>query len=85
VGSTFRNPPGDYAGRLIEAAGLKGARVGGVAVSDLHANFLINRGGAGAAQAANVLALIQQIQQTVQARFGVQLEPEVQLVGEWPA
>jgi UDP-N-acetylmuramate dehydrogenase len=46
---------------------------------------LINRGGAGAAQAADVLALIQQIQQTVQARFGVQLEPEVQLVGEWPA
>ena len=84
AGSTFRNPPGDYAGRLIEAAGLKGAQVGGIEVSALHANFLINRGGVGAARAADVLALVQQIQQTVQARFGVQLEPEVQLVGEWP-
>jgi UDP-N-acetylmuramate dehydrogenase len=84
VGSTFRNPPGDYAGRLIEAAGLKGTRAGGVEVSELHANFLINRGGVGAAQAADVLALMQQIQQTVQERFGVHLEPEVQLVGEWP-
>ena len=84
VGSTFRNPPGDYAGRLIEAAGLKGTRVGGVEVSELHANFLINRGGAGAARAADVLALMRRIQQTVEDRFGVRLEPEVQLVGEWP-
>ncbi len=84
VGSTFRNPPGDYAGRLIEASGLKGTRVGGIEVSELHANFLINRGGAGAASAAAVLELMQQIQRTVQQRFGVQLEPEVQLVGEWP-
>jgi UDP-N-acetylmuramate dehydrogenase len=84
VGSTFRNPPGDYAGRLIEAAGLKGVQVGGVEVSAVHANFLINRGGVGAAQAADVLALMQQIQAAVAARFGVLLEPEVQLVGEWP-
>ncbi len=84
VGSTFRNPPGDYAGRLIEAAGLKGARVGGVEVSEQHANFLINRGGVGGAQAADVLALLRQIQQVVEDRFGVRLEPEVQLVGEWP-
>lgn len=84
IGSTFRNPPGDFAGRLIEAAGLKGARAGGVEVSELHANFLINRGGVGGAQAADVLALMQKIQAAVQARFGVQLEPEVQLVGEWP-
>lgn len=85
VGSTFRNPPGDYAGRLIEAAGLKGARIGGVAVSELHANFLVNRGGGGGAHAADVLALMQLIQAEVQARFGVLLESEVQLVGEWPA
>ena len=84
VGSTFRNPPGDYAGRLIEAAGLKGTRVGGIEVSDVHANFLINRGGVGAASAAAVLQLMHRIQQTVQDRFGVHLEPEVQLVGDWP-
>ena len=84
IGSTFRNPPGDYAGRLIEAAGLKGAHVGGAEVSALHANFLVNRGGVGAAAAADVLALMQEIQRTVQERFGVHLEPEVQLVGEWP-
>ena len=58
--------------------------MGGVEVSELHANFLINRGGVGAASAADVLALMRRIQQTVQDRFGVQLEPEVQLVGEWP-
>ena len=84
IGSTFRNPPGDYAGRLIEAAGLKGTRAGGVEVSELHANFLINRGGVGSAQASDVLALMQQIQHVVEDRFGVRLEPEVQLVGEWP-
>lgn len=84
VGSTFRNPPGDFAGRLIEAAGLKGWRSGGVEVSELHANFLVNRGGVGAARAADVLALMRVIQEAVQARFGVLLEPEVQLVGEWP-
>lgn len=84
VGSTFRNPPGDYAGRLIEAAGLKGTRVDGIEVSELHANFLINRGGAAASSAAAVLELMQRIQRTVQQRFGVQLKPEVQLVGEWP-
>jgi UDP-N-acetylmuramate dehydrogenase len=83
VGSTFRNPPGDFAGRLIEAAGLKGTRHGGVEVSELHANFLINRGGVGTASAGDVLALMRKVQQTVQERFGVHLEPEVQLVGEW--
>jgi UDP-N-acetylmuramate dehydrogenase len=83
VGSTFKNPPGDYAGRLIEAAGLKGRQVGGAEVSTQHANFILNRGGAGAARAADVLALMQLVQQTVYDHFGVQLEPEVQLVGEW--
>lgn len=83
MGSTFVNPPDDYAGRLIEAAGLKGTRVGGVEVSDLHANFIVNRGGVGSATAADVMRLIQVVQTTVQDRFGITLEPEVQLVGEW--
>lgn len=83
MGSTFVNPPGDYAGRLIELAGLKGARAGGVEVSSLHANFLINPGGVGAATAGDVLRLMEMIQTTVAARCGVALEPEVQLVGEW--
>jgi UDP-N-acetylmuramate dehydrogenase len=83
VGSTFRNPPGDYAGRLIEAAGLKGVRAGGVEVSALHANFLINPGGVGGATANDVQTLMHKVQAAVEARFGVRLEPEVQLVGEW--
>jgi UDP-N-acetylmuramate dehydrogenase len=83
VGSTFVNPPGDYAGRLIEAAGLKGARVGGVQVSELHANFLVNPGGVGAATAADMMRLIELVQSTVRRRFGVELELEVQRVGEW--
>jgi UDP-N-acetylmuramate dehydrogenase len=83
LGSIFVNPPGDFAGRLIEVAGLKGVRHGGMAVSQLHANFLINPGGVGAATAADVLALISLIQEKVLAASGVQLTPEVQLVGEW--
>jgi UDP-N-acetylmuramate dehydrogenase len=83
LGSTFVNPPGDYAGRLIEAAALKGVRVGGAEVSELHANFIINRGGVGRATAADVLGLIRLVQQTVHQQSGVWLEPEVQLVGAW--
>jgi UDP-N-acetylmuramate dehydrogenase len=83
LGSTFVNPPGDYAGRLIEAAGLKGAAVGGVQVSRQHANFLINPGGVGAATAADVLALIKYVQQVVENHSGVRLTPEVQFVGDW--
>jgi len=83
LGSTFVNPPGDYAGRLIEAAGLKGATVGGVQVSRTHANFLINPGGVGSATAADVMGLIEHVQQVVAARCGVQLTPEVQCVGAW--
>ncbi len=83
LGSTFVNPPGDFAGRLIEQAGLKGARVGGVQVSDLHANFLVNPGGAGAATAADFIALVRHIQTVVRQVYGVQLEPEIQLAGEW--
>lgn len=83
LGSTFVNPPGDHAGRLIELAGLKGRRVGGVEVSTLHANFIVNPGGVGKATAAEVVTLIQEIQTTVEQRFGVRLTPEVQFVGEW--
>lgn len=79
AGSVFRNPPGDHAGRLIEASGLKGYRVGDAEVSTQHANFIINRG---RATAADVLALIDHIVQTVQERFGVRLKTEVQVVGE---
>ena len=83
LGSTFVNPPSDYAGRLIEAAGLKGAAVGGIQVSRQHANFLINPGGVGSATAADVVGLIKHVQQVVAAHFGVQLTPEVQFVGDW--
>ncbi len=79
VGSIFRNPDGDYAGRLIEAAGLKGARVGDAEVSTVHANFIINRG---RARAADVLALMQLVQARVREAFGVELEPEIMVIGE---
>jgi len=79
AGSVFRNPPGDYAARLIEAAGLKGYRSGGAAVSDVHANFIVNTG---QATAEDVLTLMEHIQRTVKARFGVELVPEVLVVGE---
>lgn len=84
LGSTFVNPPGDHAGRLIEQAGLKGTRVGGVEVSALHANFIINPGGVGKATAQDVVNLIELIQSTVEQRFSVHLVPEVQFIGEWP-
>jgi UDP-N-acetylmuramate dehydrogenase len=79
-GSVFRNPPGDSAGRLVEAAGLKGAGEGRAAVSTQHANFIVNTGGA---TAADVDRLIRRIQRTVADRFGVELEPEVERVGRW--
>lgn len=79
AGSVFRNPPGDHAGRLIEAAGLKGYTYGGAQISELHANFIVNRGGA---SAADVLTLMDHVQQTVKRKFGVDLHPEVLVVGE---
>ncbi|WP_019005185.1 UDP-N-acetylmuramate dehydrogenase [Cohnella laeviribosi] len=79
AGSVFRNPPNDYSARLIEAAGLKGARVGGAEVSLLHANFIVNLGGA---TAEDVLTLMHRIQSTVEERFGIRLVPEVLLMGE---
>ena len=81
MGSMFKNPPGDYAGRLIEAAGLKGASVGDAEISTLHANFFINKGNA---TANEILALMYLARTTVAAKFGVWLEPEIVLVGDWP-
>ena len=78
-GSVFRNPPGDFAGRLIEAAGLKGAREGGAEISALHANFIVNRGGA---TACDVLSLIERARTAVARQTGIELETEVQLIGE---
>ena len=80
TGSIFRNPPGDHAGRLIEAAGLKGTRIGDAVVSEKHANFIVNTGNA---TAAEVRALMRRCQAAVKAAFGVELVPEVELVGEW--
>lgn len=83
LGSVFVNPAGDFAGRLIEAAGLKGARRGGAVVSEQHANFIVNPAGVGGATASDYLGLIEQVQAAVAGRFGVTLEREVQLAGEW--
>ena len=81
-GSVFRNPAGDHAARLIEAAGLKGFAVGGAEVSDKHANFIINRGDA---TAADIESLIEHVRDTVRERHGVDLQHEVRIVGEVPA
>lgn len=80
LGSMFKNPPGDYAGRLIEAAGLKGTTIGGVQISPVHANFFINLGGG---TAADYRALIDLARERVAATSGVTLELEIELVGDW--
>ncbi|GAP14273.1 UDP-N-acetylmuramate dehydrogenase [Longilinea arvoryzae] len=80
LGSMFKNPAGDYAGRLIEAAGLKGARVGGVEISPIHANFFVNND---QATASDLWQLIQMARTAVQQKFGITLELEVELLGEW--
>ncbi len=80
MGSMFKNPPGDYAGRLIEAAGLKGTRIGEAGISPLHANFFINYG---QASAQDVYHLICMARQKVKELFGIDLELEVELIGEW--
>jgi UDP-N-acetylmuramate dehydrogenase len=79
-GSVFKNPPGDYAGRLIEAAGLKGTSHGGAVISPVHANFVVNQGGA---TAGDVKALIDLARREVEAGTGVRLELEIELLGEW--
>lgn len=78
-GSVFRNPPGQYAARLIEACGLKGTRIGGAVVSEKHANFFLNTGDA---TAANIEALITRVRREVERRRGVQLVSEVHIVGD---
>lgn len=80
LGSMFKNPPGDYAGRLIEAAGLKGKQIGGAQISSKHANFFINDEHA---TAADIYALIQLTRRTVLEQFGVKLELEVELLGDF--
>lgn len=82
AGSIFKNPPGDYAGRLIEALGLKGFAIGDAMVSPIHSNFIVNRGDATAAQVAR---LMNHIRTTVYEHFGVILEPEILFVGDWSA
>ncbi len=80
-GSVFRNPPGDHAARLIEAAGLKGCRIGGAEVSPKHANFIINTGDA---TATDIEELIEHVRQTVMDVHGVELKHEVRIVGDVP-
>jgi UDP-N-acetylmuramate dehydrogenase len=80
AGSVFKNPPGGFAGKLLEAAGLKGQRLGGAAFSEQHANFIVNLGGA---HADEVRALMDLARDRVRAQAGISLEPEVRLVGEW--
>ncbi len=80
LGSMFKNPPGDYAGRLIEAAGLKGKQIGQAQISPVHANFFVNLGDC---RAADVFALIHLAHGAVKDQFGVDLELEIELAGEW--
>ena len=82
AGSVFRNPPGDSAGRLIDAAGLKGLRIGGAVVSEKHANFIVNdqKG-----SAADVRQLAERVRAEVKARHGVRLEFEIEFLGDWSA
>ncbi len=80
AGSVFVNPPGDSAGRLIEAAGLKGTRMGGARVSPVHANFIVNEGGA---TARDVVGLIRIVKDAVRDRSGVELQPEIRFLGHF--
>lgn len=79
AGSTFKRPKNGYASQMIDEAGLRGVRVGGAQVSEKHTGFVVNAGGA---TARDVLALMAYVQDTVEARFGVRLEPEVRILGE---
>ena len=80
MGSMFKNPPGDYAGRLIESAGLKGTRIGNAEISPLHGNFFVNHANT---KAEDIRALIQLVQKTVKEKEDVDLELEVEFIGEW--
>ncbi len=80
AGSAFKNPPGDSAGRLIEEAGCKGLSIGGAVVSDRHANFIVNAGGA---TASDVFKLMMEVQRRVEETSGIVLEPEIKMLGEF--
>ena len=80
MGSMFKNPPGDFSGRLIEAAGLKGMRIGNAEISSIHGNFFVNHG---ETLAEDVKLLIELAQKTVKEQFGIDLELEVEMIGEW--
>src|SRR6267143_2531116 len=80
AGSVFRNPPGKYAARLIEACGLKGHEIGGARISEKHANFIVNP--KGKARAVDIEALIEHARDAVRRRFGIELVPEVRIIGE---
>ena len=80
MGSMFKNPPDDHAGRLIEAAGLKGKRIGQAMISPVHANFIVNLEGA---KAQDIYQLMTLARETVKEQFGVELEPEIELIGEF--
>lgn len=80
AGSVFKNPPGDFAGRMIEACGLKGLRIGDAGISEIHANFIVNYGNA---SAEDIYNLIKKVQQEVYDRFQVMLEPEIVFLGEF--
>jgi UDP-N-acetylmuramate dehydrogenase len=81
AGSVFRNPPGESAGRLIDACGLKGTRVGAAVISEKHANFIVNEGDA---TASDVRGLAERAKKAVASRFGIDLVYEVQFIGDWP-
>jgi UDP-N-acetylmuramate dehydrogenase len=78
AGSVFKNPPDDYAGRLVEETGLKGKKIGGAMISPKHANYIVNTGGA---RAEDVLALMEMAKNKVRAETGIELEPEIRVVG----
>ena len=78
AGSVFKNPPNNSAGQLIDQAGLKGKKIGGAQISDQHANFIINTG---QAKAKEVLSLIRLVKKEVANQFGIELKPEIKLIG----
>jgi UDP-N-acetylmuramate dehydrogenase len=78
AGSVFKNPPNDYAGRIIEHAGLKGKKIGGAMISEKHANYIVNTGDA---TAKNILELLSLVQEKVKKENGIKLEPEIKIVG----
>jgi len=80
AGSVFSNPPGDFAGRLIEACGLKGLQIGGVQISEMHANFILNLDNA---KAQDIKEIIAKVKSEVAKKFNIQLEEEIRYLGEW--